>query len=28
LSAAEQLARQSDALRSDVSRFLEGIRAA
>jgi methyl-accepting chemotaxis protein len=28
LSAAEQLARQSDALRGDVSRFLEGIRAA
>jgi methyl-accepting chemotaxis protein len=28
LSAAEQLAQQSDTLRGDVSRFLEGIRAA
>jgi methyl-accepting chemotaxis protein len=28
LSAAEQLAQQSDALRGDVSRFLEGIRVA
>jgi methyl-accepting chemotaxis protein len=28
LSAAEQLAQQSDELRTDVSRFLEGIRAA